>query len=93
MSCVAYASQIDLRFREAASQLADFGVGGCPGNFVRECFHFFGQGRIGIKRQTQTAATRVSCRRPCAVFGPVLARAFWRLALILESLVRPPFSL
>jgi hypothetical protein len=71
MSCVAYASQIDLRFREAASQLADFGVGGCPGNFVRECFHFFGQGRIGIKRQTQTAATRVSCRTEAAL------RGFW----------------
>ena len=74
MSCVAHASQIDLRFRDAASQPADFGVGGWPGNFVCERFHFFGQDLIGIKRQTQTVATRVSCRMEAAL------RGFWASA-------------
>ena len=34
MPCVAHPAQIDLRFRDAESQLADFGVGVWPGNFV-----------------------------------------------------------
>ena len=68
---MAHAAQIDLRFRDAESQLADFGVGVCSSNFVCERFHFFGQDRIGIKRQTQTVATRVSCRADTAL------RGFW----------------
>jgi hypothetical protein len=35
MSCVAHTAQIDLRFRDAASQLVDFGVGVGPSNFAR----------------------------------------------------------
>ena len=71
MSCVSHAAQFDLRFRDAASQLADFGIGACPGDFVRERFHFFGQDRIGIKRRTQTVVTRVSCRTDTPT------RGFW----------------
>src|SRR6516162_5725613 len=33
------------------------------------------------------SALRAACERPCVVFGPVLARALARLALILRSLV------
>jgi len=71
MPCVAHASQINLRFRDAESQSADFGVGVWPGNFVCQRFHLFGQGRIGIKRQTQTVAKRVSRRTDAAL------RGFW----------------
>src|SRR5262245_4651482 len=71
MSCVSHAAQFDLRFRDAASQLADFSIGVRPSNFMRERLHFFGQDRIGINRQARTVATRVSCRMDTPT------RGFW----------------
>jgi hypothetical protein len=71
VSCVSHAAQFDLRFRDSASQLAKFGIGVYPRNFMRERFHFLGQDRIGINRQAQTAAARVSCRADAPM------RSFW----------------
>ena len=95
MARISHAAQIDLRFGDPARELLDFGVGPWPGNFARERFHLFGQGWIGANGQAQPVAKRVSRRASAAlaVFGPVLARAFARLALILRSLVKPRFFL
>jgi hypothetical protein len=42
MSRMTYAAQIDLRFRDTASEVAELGIGVCPSDFARERFHFFG---------------------------------------------------
>ena len=42
MSGITYAAQIDLRFRDTASEVAELGIGVCPSDFARERFHLFG---------------------------------------------------
>ena len=90
-----HAAQIDLRFGDPAREFLDSGVGVWPGNFARERFTSSDKagseqtGRLNPWRN----AFRAARARPRAVFGPVLARAFARLALILRSLVKPRFFL
>ena len=71
MSCVAHTAQIDLRFRDAASQLVDFGVGVGPSNFARASSSTSCEDRIGIERQTQTMPARIARRTEAAL------RGFW----------------
>ena len=90
MARITHAAQIDLRFGDPAREFFYSGVGVWPGNFARERLHLFGKagseqtGRLNPWR----SAFRAARARPRAVFGPVLARAFARLALILRSLVK-----
>ena len=90
-----HAAQIDLRFGDPPREFFYSGVGVWPGNFTRERLHLFGQGWIGANCRLNPwrSAFRAARARPRAVFGPVLARAFTRLALILRSLVKPHFFL
>lgn len=90
MAYVAYAAQIDVRFGDPVSEVLDSDIGVCPGNFARESPHLFGPGWVGIEGRLKPWRKwfRATRARPCAVFGPVLARAFSRLALILRSLVK-----
>jgi hypothetical protein len=69
MARVTHAVQIDLRLRDPARELSNFGVGVCPGNFARERFHLFGQGWIGTNGQAQPVAKRVSGRASAALGG------------------------
>jgi len=48
MACVAHAAQIDVRFRDAASEILDIGIGVCLGNFARESLRLFGPGWVGM---------------------------------------------
>src|SRR5271166_6958550 len=89
MARATHAAQIDLRFRNPAREFVRLGVSICAGYFARE-FHLFGHapgseqtGRLGPWRSAFSEARA----RPGVVFGPVLARAFARLALILRALV------
>ena len=91
MARITHAAQIDLRFGNPARQFQDFGFGVWPGNFARERVHLF---RKKGSEETDTlkpwrSAFRAVRARPCAVFGPVLARALARFALILRALDTP----
>jgi hypothetical protein len=83
---ISHAAQIDLRFGNSAREVSDLGDGVATSNLVGKRFHRFGQGWIGANRQVQPVTQCVSRGAGAALarFGPVLARALARLALILR---------
>ena len=62
MPRVPHATQVDLRFGDAAGDFLHFRVGVRPDNFSRERLHLVGQNWIGIDRQAQGVAQRISRR-------------------------------
>ena len=95
MARLTHAAQIDLRFGHLARQFQEFGAGGGPGDVARQRVDRFGKNRIRNNRHAQAVARplRAVRARPGAVFGPVLARALARFALVLRGLDTPDRSL
>ena len=96
MARVTHAAQIDLRFGDPACEHLDVSAGVRPRDLTCEGLHLFRQalGRTGRAGSTRGGMHfSPSGRGRDEVFGPVLARAFARLALILRSLVKPRFFL
>ena len=95
MTCITHAAQIDLRFRDSAREFMDFRVGAGAGNFARKRLNL--SDNPGSESTGRLSAWRSEFRAeralPCLVFGPVLARALARFALILRMLVTPHFFL
>jgi len=95
MSRTPHAAQIDLTFSDLTRELLDFRSGIGPAisrasaSTSSDTAGLEQAGRLNPWRRA-FLATRA---RPRAVCGPVLARAFARLALILRSLVKPRFFL
>ena len=89
MARMTHAAQINLCFCDATCEFIDFSVGARTCNLARQFLELLRRCGIGKNGETEPVATSVSGRAalPSAVFGPVLARALARLALILRSLV------
>jgi hypothetical protein len=93
MAGMSHAAQIGLRFGDLTRKILGFRISVGPGNLACQRFHLSDNarleqtGRLSAWRSAFLAARA----RPSAVFGPVLACAFARLALILWSLVKPRF--
>jgi hypothetical protein len=84
-----HAAKSDLRFGDLACELLDFRIGVRACQASGECFNLlrkYGAECMGTLNAWRSALV-ADLARPCAVFGPVLARAFARLALILDALV------
>src|SRR5262249_19280290 len=86
-------AQVDLRFSNTAGELLGFRVSAGPGDLTLKRF----LDNAGLEQTGRLSAWRsaflAARARPRVVRGPVLARAFARLALILRSLVKPRFFL
>src|SRR5262245_55382772 len=94
MTRAPHAAQINLRFGNAAREFLDFRASVRSGHFARECLNFLRQIGVDKNGQAQPVAVHISRQAGSAlsVVGPVLARAFARLALILPAVLTPRFS-
>ena len=92
MSCLADAAQIDLRFCDPARGLMKFCAFASPPAIARASASTSsantGSEQTG-KLNPCRSALRAARQRPYRVRGPVLARKFARLALVLSSLLKP----
>jgi hypothetical protein len=88
-----HAAQIDLRFGDPAREFLNFGVGFGPAISRASASTYKNGSEHTGRLNPWRNAFRAARARPRAVFGPVLARAFARLALILRLLVKPRSSL
>jgi hypothetical protein len=81
------------RFGGLARELLDFCVSARPRKVARQRFDLLRQTRVERMGRLNPwrSAFLEEAARPRAVFGPVLARAFARLARIFRSLVTPRF--
>jgi hypothetical protein len=96
MTCAPHAAQINLRFCNSAREYLDFRASVRSGNFARERLNFLRQNGVDKNGQAQPVAVCISRRAGSALsgfVGPLLARAFARLALILPAVLTPRFNI